>query len=311
MRAEFLGEEYNAGGQMTDRILIPLNDRGVITVGGPDRIEFLQGLVSNDVERLADGKAVWAALLTPQGKYRHDFFLAAHGDRILIDCEGGDRMMDLGRTLHRYKLRSDITLGIAEGWSVAAALGGKPETGDGVVFADPRRPEMGWRILTSSSVEALAETSGFAIGDRDAYDAVRIPLGLPDGSRDMQPDKAILLENGFDELSGVDWKKGCYMGQELTARTKYRGLVKKRLLPIRFEPAEGTTVPEPGAQVLFDARDAGEVRSVSGDVGLALLRLEALDKAKADGQSLTVSGVPIRVEVPEWIDLGRNASRPG
>ncbi|WP_425406100.1 YgfZ/GcvT domain-containing protein [Hwanghaeella sp.] len=294
---------------MTENVLIPLTDRGVITVSGPDRIEFLQGLVSNNVERVADGHAVWAALLTPQGKYRHDFFLASDGETVLIDCEGGDRLMDLGRTLHKYKLRSDIALGIAEGWSVLAAFGAAPEIEDAVVFPDPRHAEMGWRVLTTKSVDALAREAGYRVGVREDYDAVRIPLGLPDGSRDMLPDKAILLENGFDELSGVDWEKGCYMGQELTARTKYRGLVKKRLLPVRFLADEGADVPEPGSQVLFDARDAGEIRSVAGAVGLALLRLEAVENAAGSDTPLTAGGVPLQVAVPDWLDLRRNASR--
>jgi folate-binding protein YgfZ len=294
---------------MTDNVLIPLPDRGVISVGGPDRVDFLQGLVSNDVERANDGQAVWAALLTPQGKFRHDFFLVADGDTILIDCEGADRLMDLGRTLHKYKLRSDVALGISEGWSVLAALGGAPVVDEGVVFADPRHPDMGWRVLTPKSAQAVTDETGFRLGSRPDYDAVRIPLGLPDGSRDMLPDKAILLENGFDELSGVDWNKGCFMGQELTARTKYRGLVKKRLLPVRFGPGEQAELPEPGAQVLFDDRDAGEIKSVSDGVGLALLRLEAIEKSMAAGQPMTAGGVAVQVAAPAWLDLNRNASR--
>lgn len=302
-------DKRSAGKSMTETVLISLTDRGVITVAGPDRIEFLQGLVSNDVERLADGRAVWAALLSPQGKFRHDFFLVSDGETVLIDCEGGERLMDLGRTLHKYKLRSDVSLGIGEGWSVMAALGDAPKVTEGAVFADPRHPGMGWRVLTPKSVQALAEETGATIGERAAYDAVRIPLGLPDGSRDMQPDKAILLENGFDELSGVDWKKGCFMGQELTARTKYRGLVKKRLLPVRFESVDGADGPAPGTQVLFDDRDAGEIKSVSDGIGLALLRLDAVQKAETDGGTLSAGGVAIRVAVPDWLDLQRNASR--
>lgn len=294
---------------MTDKLLIPLLDRGVITVGGPDRVEFLQGLVSNDVSRIAEGGAVWAALLTPQGKYRHDFFLVADKDRILIDCEGGDRLMDLGRTLHKYKLRSDVALGIADGWSVIAALGGAPEFDDGMIFADPRRPEAGWRILTPLSCSAVADATGFKIGQRDDYDAVRIPLGLPDGSKDMLPDKAILLENGFDELAGVDWDKGCYMGQELTARTKYRGLVKKRLMPVRFDLGTDAVAPVPGTQIMFADRDAGEIKSVTDGVALALLRLDAVEKAEASGEKLTADGIPIEVRAPDWLDLHRNASR--
>src|SRR5439155_25745083 len=133
----------------------------------------------------------------------------------------------------------------------------------------------------------------FSRVDFAAYDRHRLTLGIPDGSRDLVPDKSILLEAGFDELNGVDWQKGCYVGQELTARTKYRGLIKKRLFPVHIEgPA-----PPPGTMVTAEGRDAGEIRSSRDGEGLALLRLEAVDSGRAlvaDAATL----VPIR---PDWM----------
>ncbi len=287
-----------------------LTGRGVITVTGADRVAFLQGLISNDVTRATAGKPVWAALLTAQGKFRHDFFLLSQDNRLLLDCEGGDRMMDLGQTLRRYVLRADAKLGIDQELSCFALWGAgshdiielpdgeyQREFAGGIAFSDPRLPEMGIRILAPrDAIRARLLELDAVEGDRNDWDSHRIPLGIPDGGRDMQPDKAILLEAGFDELHGVDWQKGCYMGQELTARTKYRGLVKKRLIPVRLTG----NAPEEGVQVTTDqGKDAGTLFSIADGWGLALLRLDAV-KGKA---ALTAGGAALTPVIPGWIDL--------
>jgi folate-binding protein YgfZ len=137
-----------------------------------------------------------------------------------------------------------------------------------------------------------------------AYDALRLPLGVPDGSRDLQVEKALLLENGFDELNGVDWKKGCYMGQELTARTKYRALIKKRLFPVRIEGA----LPDPGTPVVRDGEEVGELRSGTGDRALAMLRLDAV---RGNGPPLTAGGARLLPETPPWMRLPDPATSGG
>lgn len=276
-----------------------LTGRGVLTLTGKDRVSFLQGLVSNDVSAAAPGRAVWAALLTPQGKFRHDFFIIPQDDStLLIDCEGGDRLMDLGQTLRRYVLRADVQLGIATDlacyaiWDTAVPS----STTQGLLYPDPRLPAMGFRLLAARDRGLQQLTAlGYDEKSRIDWDALRIRLGIPDGARDMPLDKAILLENGFDELGGIDWQKGCYMGQELTARTKYRGLVKKRLLPVRIEgqpPAEGSAITS-------EDRDAGTLFSVVGQRGLALLRLDALKKEAP----LVASGALLIPEIPDWVAL--------
>ena len=286
---------------MSVSTIVPLDHRAVMTVGGADREAFLQGLVSADLAPVSPETAVWGALLTPQGKFQHDFFAVAQDGRYLLDCEAGDRLMDFGRTLHKYKLRSAVDLGIADGWHVLAAFGGdRPAVEEGTVFADPRLPAAGWRILTPLSAEAVAAANGAALGTGADYDAMRIPAGLPDGARDMQPGKAILLENGFDELHGVDWQKGCFMGQELTARTKYRGLVKKRLFPVRLS-VEGGDAPEPGTQVLLDGQDAGELKSVAGADALALLRLAKVKDSRDRNLPLVAGAATVAVEIPDWM----------
>jgi folate-binding protein YgfZ len=244
---------------------VRLPNRGFLRLSGPDRLTFLQGLVSNDVNKVAPGQAVYSCLLTPQGKFLHDFFLIADGESLLIECEA-DRRADLAQRLRVYKLRSKIEIAEAD-YTVFGAFGSAPLTSDAIIYPDPRSPALGVRLLLPASPEADESPIPF-----DIYDRLRIAEAVPDGSRDMEVGKAILLENNIDLLNGVAWDKGCYTGQELTARTRYRGLVKKRLTPVRIAggvPPAGTPLIEKGSEV-------GEMRSASGDLGLALLRLERL-----------------------------------
>ena len=283
---------------MPEGIYIPLNDRGVITIGGSDAVSFLQGLVSADVLACDESKAVWAAILTPQGKYLFDFFITKVGEILWLDCEAA-RLMDLGRLLHKYKLRADVQLGIAEGVHIYAIFyAEKFKVIEGcVIYDDPRLSKMGARaILKSDSTQPFNDV-GLVLGDIDQYHKARIENGLPDGSKDMTPEKALLLENGFDELGGIDWNKGCYVGQELTARTKYRGLVKKRLIPVSFI---GET-PEMGGKITLNGKDAGEVKSTLGRVGLALVRLERLAASGNENNLLRVGETKVIPNIPAWI----------
>lgn len=257
-----------------------LHDRAVLEVTGEDRLAFLQGLISNDVTQIPEGGSIWAALLTPQGKWLADFFLVAQANRLLMDVEAGLAEMAMAKLL-RFKLRSKVAMARLEltvqaGWGEAMPEGAAP---------DPRLPEAGWRLVTDAP---LAETASAA-----EYDTHRLSLGLPDGSRDLVAENSILLEAGFDELNGVSWSKGCYMGQELTARTKYRGLIKRRLVPVDVEgpmPERGTPVTREGAEV-------GEMRSGRDGRGMALLRLAALTGELRCGEAV------IRPRVPGWMKL--------
>ncbi|UPY37851.1 folate-binding protein [Sediminicoccus sp. KRV36] len=263
-----------------------LAERAVLEVTGEDRLAFLQGLVSNDVAMAAPGRAIWSALLTPQGKWLADFFLTAEADRLLMDAEAAQADMLCAKLL-RFRLRSRVAMAVLPGWVVQAGWGGAaPPPG---ATPDPRLPEAGWRWLTPSPVPADATPA--------AYDRHRLGLGLPDGSRDMQAEQSVLLEAGFDELHGVSWSKGCYMGQELTARTKYRGLVKRRLVPVEIEgplPARGTPITLAGVE---EDAEMGEMRSGQDGQGLALLRLSAL------GQALRCGEAVLRPRIPGWMKL--------
>ncbi len=254
-----------------------LTHRAVIRISGDDRVSFLQGLVSNDVEPTTGGHAVWAAFLTPQGKFLHEFMIAAEGDSLLLDCEAA-RRDDLMTRLSRFKLRAKVEIVAEDSFAVAAAwsVEGAPEQGQcgalepGVVFGDPRLQELGARLIAPPEhIQAWCSDLGAIEADGAAYDLHRIQLGVPDGSRDMEVEKALLLENGFSELHGVDFQKGCYIGQELTARTHYRALIKKRLLPVVIEGGDVS----PGAPLTADGKDAGEMKSSIDGFGLAFVRL--------------------------------------
>jgi folate-binding protein YgfZ len=284
---------------MSARQFSLLPHRSVIAVGGPDRVEFLQGLISNDATKVAPGQAVWAALLTPQGRFLNDMFVVDGGtDTLLLETER-ERATGLARKLAMYKLRSKVTVeDRGEALEVAAAFGpdaarALPIAGT-TSFVDPRLPELGVRVIApAGKTAATLQTQGFSAAPAHVYDALRLVLGVPDGSRDLPVEKALLLESGFDELHGVDWDKGCYMGQELTARTKYRGLVRRRLMPVHVEGP----LPAPGTLVHLDGKEVGEIRSGSGNRALALLRLEARDGV------LTAGGARIVPEIPGWMRL--------
>ena len=260
-----------------------LKNRAVLSVSGDDAVSFLQGLVSNDVERVSESRAIWAAFLTPQGKFLHEFMIVERQGRLLLDCEA-DRRDDLFTRLKRFRMRSKVeieendSLAIATAWGEIAsgAFELSPDQGtacqidDGIVFRDPRLADAGLRLIaTRDTLQQTLISAEFTESDQATYDAHRIALGLPDGSRDLEVEKALLLENGFDELGGVDFQKGCYVGQELTARTHYRALIKKRLMPVIID----CEAPTSGTALTIDGKDAGEMKSSSGTHGLALIRL--------------------------------------
>lgn len=293
---------------MTDARFVLLDDRAVLAVAGADRRAFLQGLVSNDVERVETVAARYAALLTAQGKYLHDFMMVELDESILLDGEAA-RLADLERRLSIYRLRAKAALEKRSDLAVAAAFGagalerlGLPDEpgvargfASGVVFVDPRLAALGARcILPQAGARSALAAAGFAETGFDAYDGLRLGLGIPDGSRDLAIEKSILLEAGFDELHGVDWNKGCYIGQELTARTKYRGLIKQRLVPVAIDGPP----PAPGTAIFAEGREVGEMRSSRDGRGLARLRIDALGKI-----GLSAGDAVLAPLVPDWMRL--------
>lgn len=274
---------------MTLQQMTSLDNRAILTLTGVDVVEFLQNLITNDMAEVTDSHAIYAALLTAQGKFLHDFFVVKSGDDILLDV-AADRKADLLRRLTMYKLRADVSLSDGA-FDITARFGNIPDQAPGTVtrtensleFIDPRLPAMGTRILTprdnkqsnKSSNQPPDESSGKAHSEiaatqvpYAAYDAHRLALGIPEGGADIIPEKNFLLEANFEELNGVSFSKGCYVGQELTARTKHRAKIKKRLLQIHFD---GDLTP--GQSITRDGKEIAEVRSVQNGHGLALTRI--------------------------------------
>ena len=241
-----------------------MSTRTILAVTGSDREKFLQGLVTNDVAK-ARGGIAYAALLTPQGKYLADFFMVGQEDRILIDVDTSLAPMLLQR-LSMYKLRSDVQLEATD-MPVARGTGDAPEG----ALADPRDPAMGWRLYGSEG------------DDGTDWDALRVEHLIPETAKELGPDSYI-LEMGFERLNGVDFKKGCYVGQEVTARMKHKTELKKGLARVTLDaPVEA------GTDLTSNDRPAGTVHTVSGNKALAYLRF---DRA----ENLTAGTTPAKVD---------------
>ncbi len=307
---------------MANKQFAVLENRGLLRLAGADVRDFLQGMISNDVADVSADRAIYAVLLTPQGKFLFDFFVFSGldgGDAIYLECEGG-RAADLIRRLSMYKLRADVEIAdVTPEFEVAAAfgedapealgLGSAPGTAaklaDGLAFADPRLAALGARcVMPKSSAAAALEAAGFGGASAQDYDLHRLSLGVPDGSRDVLVEKSFPLECNLDDLNAISYTKGCYVGQELTARTHHRGTIRKRLLPVEVEGP----LPPSGTPVALGEREIGEIRSGSGQSALAFLRLEHLDAANAGGAALTAGDATLTAHVPSWMELPADQS---
>jgi tRNA-modifying protein YgfZ len=253
-----------------------LTDRAVLAVSGLEARAFLQGLVTNDMEL---GGARYAALLTPQGKILFDFMIVERDDGFLIDCAKASREV-LQKRLTLYRLRAKVEIAPRDDFSVAAAWDGS-ELADS--FTDPRLPALGIRAIAPAGY-----------GDAD-YLSHRLALGVPEAA-DFGQDKIFALDAGLDELNAVSFTKGCYVGQELTARMKHRGTARKRLLLV--ESPDGSVLSA-DAPIAAEGREIGNITNVYGARGFGLIRLDRL--AEADSASFDASGIPVRVTKQSWL----------
>jgi folate-binding protein YgfZ len=264
--------------------LAALQSRALINLAGPDWRSFLQGQITQDVESLRPGEIRFGALLTPQGRLLYDLFVVGREDGAWLDV-AAERRDAFVQRLTLYRLRAKVEIA-ADPAPVSALFG--PDAAAPAAsgwFADPRLPAMGWRGYGADT------PPGAVPGDEAAYDAWRLGLGVP-GTADWGFEKTYPIEADFDLLGGVDFKKGCFVGQETTSRMKRRGLIRNRMLPIAFEgPA-----PAPGAEVLAGELRAGEVLSGGPGRAMALLRLDRIK-----GAALTVDGRPVSAETPDWM----------
>jgi folate-binding protein YgfZ len=262
----------------------PLKSRALIAVSGPDWRDYLQGLITQDVETLQPGEARFGALLSPQGRLLYDLFVVGRDDGAWLDIEAEHRAAILQR-LTMYRLRAKVELA-ADYTPVSSLFSAHPrESGDPSGFvADPRLPELGWRGYGASAPE------GARVAGENAREAQELALGVP-GPADWGSDQTYPIEANFDLLNGIDFRKGCFVGQETTSRMKRRGQIKSRMLPITFQgPA-----PAPGSEILAGELRAGQVLSGREGRAMALVRLD-----RAQGADLTVEGRPVTLERPAW-----------
>lgn len=275
-----------------------LPKRAVISLSGDGTIDFLQGLISNDARLLENGNNIYAALLSPQGRFLHDFFLIPWRGRIFLDVQA-DRAKDLLSRLKIYRLRSKIEIAIDESLCVAALWDGESdpsEQQDFKIYNDPRLPEMGFRVLGDKNAVSGFFEKNSKLETEEQYEYFRLTQGVPD-TRDMIVEKSLLLECGFEELHGVDFNKGCYVGQEVTARSKFRGQVRKSFYMIKA----GSTLPEFGTKISAGDEIIGEMRMSLHNIGIALIYNEKYVLAKSSAIPFLCAGIEVEIILPEWI----------
>ena len=277
-----------------------LPDRGVIKVAGEDARNFLNGLITTDVDRLKPGLGRFGALLTPQGKIIVDFLITeappGHGGGFLIDCPQ-PLAKGLADKLGFYKLRAKVAVeNLSDSLGVIAAWGGEPAMKPDLAFADPRDASLGWRILAPQDLaQKVADLIGAGLVDSAAYEAHRIATGVPRGGLDFIYGDAFPHETNMDRLHGVDFDKGCYVGQEVVSRMQHRGTARTRTVRVTLDGAP----PEAGSPVLAGDKPVGTMGSTSGQNGLALIRTDRVTDALDAGLALTAGGLGIRLADPD------------
>jgi tRNA-modifying protein YgfZ len=276
-----------------------LPDRGVVKVSGEDARDFLNGLVTTDVTLLQPGLGRFGALLTPQGKITADFLItevpAGHGGGFLIDAPRA-LAQNLADKLGFYKLRAKVTVeNISDSMGVLAVWDGEPTVKPDLAFADPRHEGLGWRILVPEDFkQKVADLIGADLVDGEAYEAHRIALGVPRGGLDFMYSDAFPHETNMDRLHGVDFDKGCYVGQEVVSRMQHRGTARTRIVRVTLEDFS----PETGIPVVAGDKQVGTMGSTAGGKGLALLRIDRVADALDAGVSLSSGGLAIRLTDP-------------
>jgi len=277
---------------------VHLADRGVVRVSGEDAKAFLDGLVTCDLDRVSRAQARFGALLTPQGKILFDFILFQAPD----DVGGGYYLdvlkafaPDLAKRLGFYKLRAKVaiedlsdTLAVVAGWDTPG-----PAEEAGLVAGDPRLADLGWR-----AVVAAADAAEFALDPAEAYHARRIALGVPEGGRDFLFGDAFPHEALMDQLQGVDFDKGCYVGQEVVSRMQHRGTARTRIVPALYE---GGFAAEAGVEVMAGGKVLGRTGTGAEGRGLLVIRLDRAADALSAGETIRAGGIPVTLEKPAWI----------
>ncbi|PIT01025.1 folate-binding protein [Bradyrhizobium nitroreducens] len=279
-----------------------LPDRGVVKVAGEDARNFLNGLVTTDVDRLKPGLGRFGALLTPQGKIIVDFLIteapAGHGGGFLIDCPKA-LAEGLATKLKFYKLRAKVTVENLD-LGVLAAWDGQPAAQTDLAFADPRNEALGIRILIPEDLkQKLSDLIGADLVDAADYEAHRIALGVPRGGLDFMYNDAFPHETNMDRLAGVDFDKGCYVGQEVVSRMQHRGTARTRSVKVLLDDFS----PEAGVSVMAGDKSVGTMGSSAQGKGIALVRIDRVAEALDAGQPLTAGGLALRLADPDVVRI--------
>jgi folate-binding protein YgfZ len=281
-----------------------LPDRGVVKVAGEDARDFLNGLITTDVDRLKPGLGRFGALLTPQGKIIVDFLItevpAGHGGGFLIDCPKA-LAEGLATKLKFYKLRAKVTVeNLSDDLGVLAAWDGQLAAQPDLTFADPRHDGLGYRILIPDALkQKLADLIGAELVDASDYEAHRIALGVPRGGLDFMYSDAFPHETNMDRLAGVDFDKGCYVGQEVVSRMQHRGTARTRSVKVLLEDSS----PEAGVSVMAGDKQVGTMGSSAQGKGIALVRIDRVADALDAGQPLTAGGLALTLAEPDVVRI--------
>jgi hypothetical protein len=279
-----------------------LPDRGVVKVSGEDARNFLNGLVTTDVTQLGPGLGRFGALLTPQGKIIVDFLIteapSGHGGGFLIDCPRA-LAQGLADKLGFYKLRAKVRIeNLSDSLGVLAAWDGDLAVKPDLSFADPRHDALGWRILIPEDLkQKVADLIGADLVDSSLYEAHRIASGAPRGGLDFIYGDAFPHETNMDRLHGIDFDKGCYVGQEVVSRIQHRGTARTRTAKVILDGF----APEPGTTILAGDKPVGTIGSIAGQHGLALIRTDRVTDALEAGLALTAGGLGLRLAEPESV----------
>jgi folate-binding protein YgfZ len=278
-----------------------LPDRGVVKVAGDDARTFLNGMLTTDVTKVTPEQARFGALLTPQGKIIVDCIVAEapaeDGGGFFLDCPKA-LAFDFVKKLNFYKLRAKVICeDLSEVLGVMAVWDGKGDTDYGLVYADPRLPELGQRIMLPPHLdkEAAADLSAELVDGLD-YEEHRIALAVPRGGADFMYGDVFPHETDMDQLAGVDFDKGCYVGQEVVSRMEHRGSARTRIVPVEAE----SFAPDAGLPVMAGDKQIGTTGAGWGNMALAMLRLDRLADAQAAGKTLVAGGIALEPRKPDW-----------
>ncbi len=279
-----------------------LSDRGVIKLSGEDAKTFLNGLFTTDITRLEPGAGRFGALLTPQGKIVADFLVTevpeGHGGGVLIDCPK-TLVQSLATKLGFYKLRARVTVeNLSDSFGVLAVWGGEPTVKPDLCFVDPRAEGLGWRILIPPELAAKAAALvGATMTDESAYEAHRIACGVPRGGVDFSYGDAFPHETNMDRLHGIDFDKGCYVGQEVVSRMQHRGTARTRTVRVAFDGA----APDANTPILANDKQVGTMGSSANNSGLATVRIDKVSDALDGGTPLIAGNGTIRLADPDAV----------